>query len=99
MATRVIWPSSTDTHAFVWRLLEYLGMAKGALQAGRYTMSGYVFLDGNMVQNKKTMVRIGREFTLELRVPGRLVDSREVIVVTNNFLSRTPNRVTGPYEF
>ena len=74
-------------------------MAKGALQAGRYTMSGYVFLDGNMVQNKKTMVRIGREFTLELRVPGRLVDSREVIVVTNNFLSRTPNRVTGPYEF
>lgn len=99
MATRVIWPSSTDTHAFVWRLLEYTGMARGALQAGRYTMSGYVFLDGNMVQNKKNRVRIGRTFTLELRVPGKVVDRRSLIVVTNNFLENTLSRNTGPYTF
>jgi len=99
MPTRVIWPNSTDTHAYVWRLLEYSGMTKGALQAGRYTMSGYVSVDGNRVQNKKSRVRIGKTFTIELRVPGRLVDSREMIVVAKGFLDSTPHRVTGPYVF
>jgi len=99
MPTRVIWPTYTDTHAYVWRLLDLTGMAKGTLWSGRYTMSGYVYLDGNRVKNKKQKVRIGKEFVLELRIPGRLVDRRNLIVVTNNFLESTPNRPQEPYEF
>ena len=99
MATRVIWPSYSDTHAYVWRILDLSGMATGTLWSGRYTMSGYVFLDGDKVKDKKQQVRIGKEFILELRVPGRLVDRREIIVVTNNFLPNIYSRDTGPYEF
>lgn len=99
MATRVLWPSYTETHAVVWKVLEFSGMASGALQAGRYTMSGYVFLDGNQVQNKRSRVRVGKEFVLELRVPGRIPDIREIIVVANQFMESIPFRVTGPYTF
>ncbi len=99
MATRVLWPTYTATHALVWRLLDLTGMAHGTLWSGRYTMSGFVFLDGNRVKDKKELVRVGREFTLELRVPGRLVDSRELIVVANQFIAPMPNRTTPPYQF
>ena len=99
MPTRVIWPTYNDTNAYVWRLIDLTGMEKGNIWEGRYTMYGYVYLDGNRVKNKKQKVKIGKQFNLQLRIPGRLVDSRDLIVVTNQFLESMPYRLHEPYEF
>lgn len=86
MAIRVIWPSYSDTHVLIWRVVDLAGMANGTLWSGRYTMSGYVYLDGNQVANKKSLVKLGKEFTLELRIPGRLIDRRVITVIANQYV-------------
>lgn len=90
------WPSAIATHAEVWRLLDLSGMTKSVRESRNFTLSGFTFVDGNMVKTLKKQVKLGNPFILELRFPNGVIKSQEIMVVPRALI-RTA-RQTGPRQ-
>lgn len=56
-------------------------MTRNVRESRNYMLAGFVYLDGNQVHGLKSMVELGREFTLELRFPNGVTKSQEMMVV------------------
>lgn len=94
---KIGWPTyRSDISVEVWRLLDMSGLTNSVRSSRNYTKSGYVYVDGNLINSLKFQVPMGVPMVLELRFPNGRVMSEEIMVVSHTRMSDLKPRERSP---
>jgi len=94
---KIGWPTHrSDISVEVWRLLDLCGLTNSVRSSRNYTKSGYVYVDGNLINNLKHKVPMGSPMLLELRFPNGKIQSEEIMVVAHTRMSNLTPRLRSP---
>lgn len=97
---RVAWPTyNPKAFARVWRVLDLSGMTNSVRESRNFTRAGFVFLDGQRVQNLRTTIQLGRNFILELRFPNGVTKRAEIFLFQATRHTAKAPRITTPDPF
>lgn len=87
----VTWPSTSATHAEIWRLLDLSGMTKSVRQSLNVMKAGHVWVDYVQYRSLRDRIEIGRPYRFEIRWPNGLVTVETIKAVHRvNYKGRTP---------
>jgi len=91
------WPTlQKQVNAQVWRVLDLSGLTTSVRNSKNYTKSGFVYMDGNRVQDLRATVPLGSPFRLEIRFPNGRIKGEDIMLVPVNRLSKRKPRQTSP---
>lgn len=96
----LMWPSSTATHAEIWRLLDLSGLVRTEREARIAINSRLCYINNTLVSSFKQTVPLNDSYTLELRTGRR---TKEITFLLVNRLFRTKgnrpeNTVVGNFR-